>query len=161
MKRNVAHFQKWSRDGRVRMTSIVDHASALLCDTTVIFGDGSELKCPKASLVKAEWLTEEQVKRTIDLSHLQPGAQEDIAASFEGMVFTIEGDNLRLRMRAYARHTGEDFPGEKLPRGTMRLRIEDALQRKICFNWLMELVHNRTAYDRNTDGPVQAFGGVE
>lgn len=127
------------------MTSIVDHASALLCDTTIIFGDGSELKCPKGELKAAEWLTEEQVKRQIDLSHIQPGMQEEIAANFEGMVFTIEGDNLRLRMRAYARHNGEDFPGEKLPKGPMRLRIEDALERKLVFNKLMEMVHSRGA----------------
>jgi hypothetical protein len=143
MKRDTTHYVKWSHDGRRHQTSIIDHASALLCRTTIILGDGKEIPCKPGKLLGHEWKTEEQVKRSIDLSHIRPGAREDVQAAFTGMVFDIEGDNLRLRLRAYARHSGESFPGENLPAGQMRLRVEDALERKLVFNELMDMIKGR------------------
>ena len=147
MRRNVTHYNKWSKDGRRFETSILDHAAAMLCPSKVEFGDGTFKSFGPAKLVKTEWITEDIPVRTIDLSHIAPGASETITKTYDGMVFSLEGDELRLRMRAYAKHQGEDFKDNPehpmtLPAGQMRLWV-DATERKIAFNMLLDMVKGR------------------
>ncbi len=139
-KANV--FVQWSDDGNRVATSMINFATALLCRSTVYFGNGERKEYEPAKLVGYETITDKQVEREIDLSHVQEGEKMVLCTEFRGLIFYIEGQDLRLRTRACAHHRGESFDDMKLPRGEMRLEV-DALQKGETHKLLMEIIKGK------------------
>jgi hypothetical protein len=139
MKTNT--YVAWSDDGNRVALSILDHAASLLCRSVVIFGDKTTRAFEPAKLIKHGWVKDSEVNRVIEMSHV---GKEDIvqATEFEGCVFYIEGQDLRLRMRAYAKHLGEAFEDMQLPKGPMALYCDSA-QKAEAYKVLLDLVHKK------------------
>jgi hypothetical protein len=139
MKTNT--YEAWSDDGNKVALSNLDHAASLLSRSILLFGDGTQREFTPATLVKSEWIKDSEVNAVIEMGHV--GGKDIVQATeFEGCVFFIEGDDLRLRMRAYARHNGESFPGLKYPNGRMELFCHSA-QKKAVYQRLLDIVHER------------------
>lgn len=134
-------FLKWSEDGNVMVTSVLDYAATMLCRSIVVFGDLTQREFEPATLDETREITAKQVQRVIDMSHMG-GGKEEISDEFNGMVFIIKGDNLRLRFRARSYQRGEDFPEMELPAGEMQLFV-DTEQKKRAYDRLLDLIHHK------------------
>ena len=147
--RTITQYNGWSADGDKCHTSSIDMAKVLLTSSTIHFTDGTSKLYPAGAskLLDVVWVDEAQDKGDIVTPLPQFGTEERKAnvARFIGAVFIIQGDDLRLRARAYPGHKPEDFPEYvkdgicKYPRGEMRLSIFDAHEEKL----ILEKLHQR------------------
>ncbi len=126
-------------------------AASLLASSTVVFSNGAEQHYSNedTKLICAMWVDEEQAKASDTTKLPQLGTEDKRApARYTGVVFVIEGKDLRLRSRAYPGHKPEDFPeyvndGKCIyPKGEMRLALSDAWERKLIYDRLMKIIRD-------------------
>jgi hypothetical protein len=147
--KTITQYNGWSSAGDKCHTSSMDMAKVLLASSTIHFSDGHTLHYPAGTsrLLDVVWVDETQDKgdTVIPLPQLNTEDRQHNVARFVGAVFIIQGDDLRLRSRAYPGHKPEDFPEYvkdgicKYPRGEMRLSIFDAREEKL----ILENLHKR------------------
>ncbi len=145
-------YYKWNREGTIGHISALDMATTLLCSSTIIFGDKTERHYPKetSKLIESLWIDEEQEKsgEALELPQIGKTVENKTRSIYSGIIFKIEGDDLRLRARAYPGHDPADFDDYmvgikcKYPLGIMRLRIENARERFEIYKSLMDIIMN-------------------
>jgi len=136
IKSGGGNISIWDGDNTV-ITDCLTHAAMFLTPATVTFADGKEQSFAPASLCEGfpKYVRRSHLEKTVDLSHIKPGLTDEVIATFKGVVYKLTGDNLRLRLRAYAGHDGASF---SLASGPLKLRCDDLRMRDIAYRKLLK-----------------------
>ena len=136
MPRIALMVNEMSEDGRLWRMSSQLWTRLLLANSNVVFADGEfiDFKPAKLISVKYDEIITGQVDRIFNPN--LPGGLADIdnRETFRGVVFTVEGNDLRIRVRAYHRHDGKEFGHP----GPMRLEAADAREWDAVYKMLQE-----------------------
>ena len=135
IKAGGGNISIWDGDNTL-ITDCLTHAAMLLTPATVTFANGKEQSFNQANLCEGypKYVRRSHLEKTVDLSHIRPGLSDEVIATFKGVVYKLSGDNIRLRLRAYAGHNGESFD---LAPGPLKLRCDDLRMRDMVYRKLL------------------------